>query len=124
MTMAAMKRRTSEGMPSHRQKPSRISKGAKLKRETQPVVSPAPHPDPLGVVVGQRGMAQQGGFVRGQVERGRAPARAPDAPSRHVSSLRYPFTPAGAALSVRGTASVRPSPSLRAPSVRHQKHLI
>ena len=37
-------------------------------RETQPVVSPAPHPDMLDVVVGQCVMAQQGGLVRGQVE--------------------------------------------------------
>ena len=36
-----------------------ISKGAKLEREAQPVVSPAPHPDMLDVVVGQRVMAQQ-----------------------------------------------------------------
>ena len=55
------------GLP-HRQQPPRISKGAKLEREAQPVVSPAPHPDMLDVVVGQRVMAQQGGFVRGQVE--------------------------------------------------------
>ena len=108
----------------HRQEPSGISKGAKLKREAQPVVSPAPRPDLLDVVVGQRIMAQQGGFVRGQVEQDGALARAPDAPSRHVSSLRYPFTPACAALSVRGTSSVRPSPSPRAPSDRHQEHLI
>ena len=86
-----------------RQKSPRISKGAKLEREAQPVVSPAPHPDLLDVVVGQRVMAQQGGFVRGQVEQRRALARAPDASSRHVPSLRYPFIPAGMALSVRGT---------------------
>ena len=36
--------------------------------EAQPVVSPAPHPDMLDIVVGQRVMAQQGGSVRGQVE--------------------------------------------------------
>ena len=48
-------------------------------------------------------MAQQGGFVRGQVEQGRALARASDASSQHVPSLRYPFIPAGAALSVRGS---------------------
>ena len=100
----------------HRQKPSRISKGAKLEREAQPVVSPAPHPDLLDVVVGQRVMAQQGGFVRGQVEQGRALARAPDASSRHVSSLRYPFIPAGAALSVRGSSSGRGSRSSRPPA--------
>ena len=56
-----------------------ISKGAELEREAQPVVPPAPHPDMLDVVVGQRVMAQQGGFVRGQVEQRRALARAPDA---------------------------------------------
>ena len=37
-------------------------------REARPVASPAPHPDMLDVVVGQRVMAQQGGFVCGQVE--------------------------------------------------------
>ena len=36
--------------------------------EAQPVVSPAPHPDMLDIVVGRRVMAQQGGSVRGQVE--------------------------------------------------------
>ena len=45
------------GLPRH-QKPPRISKGAKLEREAQPVVPPAPHPDLLDVVVGQRVMAQ------------------------------------------------------------------
>ena len=49
--------------------PRSESKGAKLEREAQPVVSPAPHPDLLDVVVGQRVMAQQGGFVRGQANR-------------------------------------------------------
>ena len=44
--------------------------------------------------VGQRVMAHQGGFVRGQVEQGRALARAPDASSGHVPFLRYPFIPA------------------------------
>ena len=62
------------GLP-RRQNPTRISKGAKLEREAQPVVSPTPHPDMLDVVVGQRVMAQQGGFVRGQVEQGRALTR-------------------------------------------------
>ena len=38
-------------------------------------MSPAPHPDLLDVVVGQRVVAQQGGFVRVQVEPGRALAR-------------------------------------------------
>ena len=71
------------GLPCH-QKPPRISKGAKLEREAQPVVPPAPHPDLLYVVVGQRVMAQQRGFVRGQVEPGRALARAPDASSRQA----------------------------------------
>ena len=63
-------------------------------REAQPIVSPAPHPDLLDVVVGQCVMAQQGGFVRGQVEQRRALARASDASSRHVPPLRYPFIPA------------------------------
>ena len=71
------------GLPRQQQQP-RISKGAKLEREAQPVVSPAPHPDLLDVVVGQRVMAQQGGFVRGQIEPGRALARAPDASSRQA----------------------------------------
>ena len=53
---------------SHSQNSPRISKSAKLEREAQPVVSSAPHPDILDVIVGQRVMAQQGGFVRGQVE--------------------------------------------------------
>ena len=35
-------------------------------------------------------MAQQGGFVRGQVEQRPALAHATDASSRHVSSFRYP----------------------------------
>ena len=43
--------------------------------------------------------------IAGAVEPGRALARALDAPSRRVSSLRYPFTPAGVALSVKGTFS-------------------
>ena len=107
------------GLPHH-QKPPRISKGAKLEREAQPVVSPAPRPDLLDVVVGQRVMAQQGGFVRGQVEPGRALARAPDASSRHVPPLRYPFIPAGAALSVRGSSSGRRSRSPRPPPNRGQ----
>ena len=94
------------GLP-HRQNPPRISKDAKLEREAQPVVSPAPHPDAVDVVVGQRVMTQQGGFVRGQVEQGPTLARAPDASSRQVPSLRYPFIPAGAALSVRGSSSGR-----------------
>ena len=113
-----MKRRTfnkakdvqENGLP-RRQQPPWISKGAKLEREAQPVVPPAPHPDLLDVVVGQRVMAQQGGFVRGQVEPRRALARAPDASSRHAPSLRYPFIPAGAALSVRGSSSGRGSRS-------------
>ena len=128
------------GLPCH-QKPPRISKGAKLEGEAQPVVSPAPHPDLLDVVVGQRVMAQQGGFVRGQVEsvgrsnpwagriRGqveqrRALARAPDASSRHVPPLRYPFIPAGATLSVRGSSSGRRSRSPRPPPNRGQERLI
>ena len=72
----------------HRQKPARISEGAELEREAQPVVSPAPHPDMLDVVVGQRVMAQKGGFISGQVQQGAALARAPDASSRHTPSLR------------------------------------
>ena len=40
--------------------------------EAQPVMSPTPHPDMLDVIVGQRVMVQQGGFVRGKVEQGRA----------------------------------------------------
>ena len=111
------------GLP-HRQKPPRISKGAKLEREAQPVVSPAPHPDLLDVVVGQRVMAQQGGFVRGQVEQRRALARAPDASSRHVPSLRYPFIPAGGALSVRGTSSGQGNMSPQPPPNRSQERLI
>ena len=106
------------GLP-HRQQPSGISKGAKLEREAQPVVSPAPHPDLLDVVVGQRVMAQQGGFVRGQVEQRRALTRAPDASSRHVPSLRYPFIQAGAALSVMGSSSGRRSLSSRPPPNRN-----
>ena len=108
----------------HRQKPSGISKGANLEREAQPVVSTAPHPDLLDVVVGQCVMAQQDGFVRGQVEQRRALARAPDASSRHVPSLRYPFIPAGAALSVRGSSSGRASRSPRPPPNRNQERLI
>ena len=107
-----------------RQNPPRISKSAKLEREAQPVVSPAPHPDLLDVVVGQRVMAQQGGFVRGQVEQGRTLARAPDALSRYVPSLRYPFIPAGAALSVRESSSGRRSLSPRPPPDRSQERLI
>ena len=111
------------GLP-RRQKPTRISKGAKLEGEAQPVVSLAPHADMLDVVVGQRVMAQQGGFVRGQVEQGRALARAPDASSRHVPSLRYPFIPAGAALSERGTSSGRLSRSPRPTPNKGQERLI
>ena len=101
-----MKRRTlkdvqGNGLPHH-QNPPRIPKGATLEREAQPIASPAPRPNMLDVVVGQRVMAQQGGFVRGQVEQRRALARAPDASSRHVPPLRYPFIPPCAALSVRG----------------------
>ena len=39
------------GLPRH-QNPPRISKGAKLEREAQPVVPPAPHPDMIDVIVG------------------------------------------------------------------------
>ena len=60
----------------------------------------------------------------GAVEPGRALARATDAPPRYVPSLRYPFTPAGAALSVRGTSSGRPSPSSRPPPNPSQQLLI
>ena len=109
---------------SHHQKPPRIKKGAKLEREAQPVVSPAPHPDLLDVVVGQRVMAQQGSFVRRQVEPGRTLVHAPDASSRHVPPLRYPFIPAGAALSVRGSSSGRGSRSPRPPPNRNQERLI
>ena len=111
------------GFP-HRQNTPRISKGAELERETQPVVSAASQTYMLDVVVGQRVMAQQGGFVGGQVEQDRALACAPDASSRHVPPLRYPFIPAGAALSVRGASSGRPSPSLRPPPNRSQVRLI
>ena len=111
------------GLPHH-QKPPRISKGAKLESEAQPVVSPAPHPDMLDVVIGQRVMAQQDGFVRGQVEQFRALARAPDASSRHVPALRYPFIPAGAALSVRGSSSGRRSRPPQPPPNRWQERLI
>ena len=89
------------GLPRHQNTP-RISKGVNLEREAQPVVSPTSHPDLLDVAVGQCVMAQQGGFVRGQVELGRTLVRAPDASSRHVLPLRYPFIPTGATLSVRG----------------------
>ena len=111
------------GLP-RRRKPTRISKGAKLEGEAQPVVSLAPHADMLDVVVGQRVMAQQGGFVRGQVEQGRALACAPDASSRHVPPPRYPFIPAGAALSVRGSVqrtaqSVAPPPAKQEPGASH-----
>ena len=53
-------------------------------------------------------------------------ALAPDAERvlERVMSLAPVQAGVGAALSVRGTSSVRPSPSLRAPSVRHQEHLI
>ena len=61
--------------------------------EAQSVVSPAPHPDLLDVVVGQRVMAQEDVLVRGQVEQRRVLERAPDASSRHVPPLRYPFIP-------------------------------
>ena len=50
--------------------PRSESKGAKLERKSQPVMPP--RPDMLDVVGGQRVMAQQGGFVRGQVEQGGA----------------------------------------------------
>ena len=111
------------GLPRY-QNPPRISKGAKLEREAQPVVPPAPHPDMLDVVGGQRVMAQQRGFVRGQIEQRRALARAPDASSRHVPPLRYPFIPAGAALSVRGSSSGRRSRSPRPLPNRSQERLI
>ena len=65
-----------------------------LEQEAQPAMSPAPHPDMLDVVFGQCVMAQQCGFVSGQVEQGRALARAPDASSRRVPLLRHPFIPA------------------------------
>ena len=55
--------------------------------EAQPVVSPAPHPDMLDVVVGQPVMTQHGGLVRGQVEQGRALPCAPDASSPYTSPL-------------------------------------
>ena len=106
------------------QNPPRISKGAKLEREAQPVVSPVPHPDMLDVIVGQRVMAQQGGFVRGQVEQGPTLARAPNASYRQVASLRHPFVPAGAALSVRGPSSGQGSRSPRPPPNRSQERLI
>ena len=106
------------------QNPPRISEGVKLEREAQPVVSPAPHPDLLDVVVGRRVMAQQGGFIRGQVEQGRALARATDPSPRDVRPLRYPFIPAGAALSVRGSSSGRRGPSPRTPPNRCQQRLI
>ena len=114
---------------THRQNQPRISKGAKLEREAQPVVSSTPYPDMLDVVVGRRVMAQQGGFIGGQVEQGRALACAPDASSRHVPSLRYPFIPAGlipagTALSVRGSSSGRRSPSPQPPPNRSQERLI
>ena len=90
-----------------RQNAPRISEGAELEREAQPVVCAAPQPDLLDVVVGQRVMAQQRGFVRGKVEQRRALAHAPDVSSWHVPSLRGPVVSAGAALSVRGTSSGR-----------------
>ena len=51
-------------------------------------------------------------------------ACAPDASSRHVPPLRYPFVPAGAALSVRGSSSGRGSRSYRPPPDRSQQRLI
>ena len=61
-------------------------------------------------------MAQQGGFVRRQVEPGRTLVHAPDASSRHLPSLRYPFIPACAAMSVRGSSSGRRSRSPPTPA--------
>ena len=107
------------GLP-HRQNAPRISEGTKLERETQPVVPAAQHPDLLDIVVGQRVVAQQHGFVRGQVEQGPALARAPDASSRHVPSLRDPFIPAWPVLSVRGASSGRRSPAPQPSPNRHQ----
>ena len=49
--------------------PKNESKGTKLERESQPVMPPRPD---MFDVVGQRVMAQQSGFVRGQVGQGGA----------------------------------------------------
>ena len=46
------------------------------------------------------------------------------APVWHVPPLRYPFIPAGAALSVRGSSSGRRSRSPRPPPNRYQERLI
>ncbi len=46
------------------------------------------------------------------------------APVRHVPPLRYPFIPAGATLSVRGSSSGRRSRSPRPPPNRSQQRLI
>ena len=64
---AAMKQRTFWGMatPFRRSSP-RVSEGAELEREAQPVVCPAAQPDLLDAVVGQRVIARQRGFVRGK----------------------------------------------------------
>ena len=102
------------GLP-HRQNPTRISKGAKLEHEAQPVVSPAPHPNMLDVVVGQRVMAQQGGFIRGQIKQAGPLARAPDASSRHVPPLRYSVHTGRRGVVRKGivqrTASLSPRPT-------------
>ena len=59
------------------------------------------------------------------VEQGPTLARAPeDASSRQVPSLRYPFIPAGAALSVRGSSNGQGSRSPRPPPDRSQQRLI
>ena len=70
------------------------------------------------------GGGDEGGHLRVDSGRGQDRTLRGKAPVRHVPPLRYPFIPAGAALSVRGSSSGRRSRSPRPPPNRNQERLI
>ena len=69
------------------QQSARKAKRAELQREAQLVLRPSSLPDVLDVIVRQRVVLQQGGLVRGQVEKAGALALGQNAASWQLGSL-------------------------------------
>ena len=95
------------------------SKGAKLERESQPVMPS--RPDILDVVE-QRVMAQQGGLIRGQVEQG-GTVRKGNRLS-HTQPAPFPLAsdPAPTGIDPRQQLNIPQDPLLRRRSARPRLH--
>ena len=74
-----------------RQQPPRISQGAQLKRKTDPVLWPSSPADIFEVIISQRVVPKQGGFIVWQIKESGSLAFRQNGAMRHVS---FAFTKA------------------------------